>query len=246
MNKNFVIVGTPRSGTTFICDALNQFDDIWIPEFPNYEPFNPHNLHRLTESIKNNAFDQDLIIKKFISLKSRKNIDYFGFKTFLSFHSNLKNLIKDNNLDVILIMRKDIWKVIGSMLIAIDHNDYLGSSKKYDPFVFVESKREIRRIMTFFNHLCRSYWELENTFANNFNVVEKMYFEDIIKNNNTNNLDNYFDKKIIFDFNYDDNDSIYFYMKNFEELQDLIMKEVKKYHVHYSALPYYIKSQLDL
>ena len=69
MNKNFGIVGTPRSGTTFVCDVLNKFDDIWIPEFPNYEPFNPHNLHRLANSIKNNSFDQDLIIKKFISLK---------------------------------------------------------------------------------------------------------------------------------------------------------------------------------
>lgn len=27
MNKNFVIVGTPRSGTTFVCDVLNKFED---------------------------------------------------------------------------------------------------------------------------------------------------------------------------------------------------------------------------
>jgi len=246
MNKNFVIVGTPRSGTTFVCDVLNEFDDIWIPEFPNYEPFNPHNLHRLANSMKNNSFDQDSIIKKFISVKSKKNVDYFGFKTFLSFHSDLKNLIKDNDLDVILILRKDIWKVIGSMLIAIDHNDYIGSSKKHDPFIFVESKREVRRIMTFFNQLCRTYWELENLFAKDSNIIEKLYFEDIVNNNIANNLDTYFNKKIIFDHNYNDTDDINSYIGNFEELQSLIMEEVKKNHTHYSALPSYIVNQLAL
>jgi hypothetical protein len=246
MNKNFVIVGTPRSGTTFVCDVLNEFDDIWIPGFHNYEPFNPHNLYGLTELIKNNAFDQDRIIKKFISAKSKKNVDYFGFKTFLSYHSDLKNLIKDNNLDVILILRKDIWKVIGSMLVAIDHNDYIGSSKKHDPFIFVESKREVRRIMTFFKQLCRVYWELENLFAKESNVIEKLYFEDIVNNNISNNLDTYFNKKIIFDHNYNNDDNISSYIGNFEELQSLIMEEVKKNHMHYSALPSYIVNQLAL
>jgi hypothetical protein len=226
--------------------VLNEFDDIWIPGFHNYEPFNPHNLYGLTELIKNNAFDQDRIIKKFISAKSKKNVDYFGFKTFLSYHSDLKNLIKDNNLDVILILRKDIWKVIGSMLVAIDHNDYIGSSKKHDPFIFVESKREVRRIMTFFKQLCRVYWELENLFAKESNVIEKLYFEDIVNNNISNNLDTYFNKKIIFDHNYNNDDNISSYIGNFEELQSLIMEEVKKNHTHYSALPSYIVNQLAL
>ena len=52
--------------STNIFIFFENFDDIWIPEFPNYEPFNPHNLHRLADSIKNNSFDQDLIIKKFM------------------------------------------------------------------------------------------------------------------------------------------------------------------------------------
>lgn len=246
MNKNFVIVGTPRSGTTLVCDVLNQFEDIWIPEFPNYEPFNPHNLPRLTEAMRNNSFDQDLIVKKFISHKYKKNVDYFGFKTFLSFHSDLKNLIKDNNLDVILILRKDIWKVMGSMLIAIDHNDYIGSSKKHHPFVFVESKREVRRIMTFFNQLCRSYWELENLFTNGFSVIEKLYFEDIITDTIPNNLNLYFGKEIIFNHNYNNEAGHSSYIENFEELQNFIMQEIKNHHIHYSALPEYVINQLAL
>ena len=53
-------------------------------------------------------------------------------------------------------------------------------------------------------------------------------------------------KKLIFDHSYNDTDDINSYIGNFEELQSLIMEEVKKNHTHYSALPSYIVEQLAL
>lgn len=241
MNKNFIIVGTPRSGTTFLCDVLNSFDDIWIPKYPNYEPFNPNVLKKVSLTVNNNAFDQDAIIKKFISYKPNKKATYFGFKTFLSFHSNLKDLIRDNNLDVIIILRKDIWKVIGSMMIAIDHNDYLGSSKKHEPFVFEKTSREIRRIQVFFNQICRVYWELENIFSKDLNIVDKFYFEDLIENNKRPLLNEYFQRDILFDHGYNDNDDMSKYVVNFQEMKNFILEEINQYQIHYSSLPEYIR-----
>lgn len=246
MNKNFIVVGTPRSGTTFVCDVLSKFDDIWIPKFPNYEPFNPNVLIKLSQSINDHAFDHDSIIKNFISFKSDKNAEYFGFKTFLSFHSNIRDLVKDNDLDVILILRKDFWKVVGSMLIAIDNNDYIGTSKKYKPYKFEITKREVRRVITFFNHLCRTYWELENSFFNESTVIDKIYFEDLIENPNRPALEKYFERTIEFNHGYNDDDSIYSYIENFDEMRDFILSEVKKYKIHYSALPDYIKKQFEI
>ena len=244
MSKNFIIVGTPRSGTTFVCDVLNGFDDIWIPKYPNYEPFNPNVLKKVSLTAKHNAFDHDTIVKKFIGHKSNKGAEYFGFKTFLSFHSNLRELIKDNDLDVIILLRKDIWKVIGSMMIAIDNNDYIGSSKKYQPYIFEKTSREKRRILTFFNQTCRVYWELENTFSKDLNILDKFYFEDLIENNRRPSIESYFEREIVFDHKYDNNDDISKYISNFQEMKDFILEEVSQYQQHYSALPDYISQHL--
>ena len=241
MNKNFVIVGTPRSGTTFLCDTLNDFDDIWIPKYPNYEPFNPNVLKKVSVTSNHNAFDQDAIIKKFVSYKSSKKVTYFGFKTFLSFHSNLKDLIKENDLDVIIILRKDIWKVIGSMMIAVDNNDYIGSSKKHQPFIFEKTSREIRRIQVFFNQICRVYWELENIFSKDLNIIDKFYFEDLIENKERPLLNEYFQRTIYFNHGYNDNDDISKYISNFQVMKNFILEEVNQYQTHYSSLPEYIR-----
>jgi hypothetical protein len=246
MNKNFIIVGTPRSGTTFVCDVLSQQEGIWLPKYPNYEPFNPSILKRVSKDVKTHVFDQDSIIKKFINYKSKMNSEYFGFKTFTGFHSDLKELIRNNNLDVIIILRKDIWKVIGSMMVAIDNNDYTGSSKKHKPFIFETTFREKRRIRTFFNRMCRTYWELENSFQTNLNIVDKIYFEDLVSNPIRPKLNHYFDRELAFDTKYDDKDDLYRYVENFDEMKKFILDEVKDFSVHYSALPEYILKELEL
>jgi len=247
MNKNFIIVGTPRSGTTFICDVLSQQEGIWIPNYSNYEPFNPVVLKIVSRNIKTHAFDQDAVIKKFINYKSKINSEYFGFKTtFTNFHSDLRELIKKNNLDVIIILRKDIWKVIGSMMVAIDNDDYIGSSKKHEPFVFESEFREKRRIEVFFNQLCRSYWEIENSFQRDLKIIDKIYFEDLIIDPVRPKLNEYFNRNLIFDTGYNDSDQIDTYIKNFQEMKDFILKEAKSFPSHYSALPDYIKKELEI
>jgi hypothetical protein len=73
--KNFLITGTPRSCTTWFCKTLNAHDGIWVPEFPNYEPFNPHAIPKITNKLKVSLFDQFAVIdtlKKEAEKKAKK------------------------------------------------------------------------------------------------------------------------------------------------------------------------------
>ncbi len=49
--KNFLVTGTPRSCTTWFCKTLNAHNGIWVPEFTNYEPFNPHGIPKTTNKL---------------------------------------------------------------------------------------------------------------------------------------------------------------------------------------------------
>lgn len=245
MNKNFIIVGTPRSGTTFLCDILSQLQGVWMPRYPNYEPFNPTVLMKVSVDLNSDIFDHDAIVKKFISMKNQKQCEYFGFKTFTGFHSDFKQLIRDNDLDVVIMLRKDFWKVVGSKLVAIDNGNYIGTSKRFKPFVFDKSIREKRRIKTFFNHLCRAYWLLENRM-NDLKIIDKVYFEDLIIDPVRPKINEYFNRELKFDTGYNDNDSIYSYVSNFDELKSYLLEDVKKFKIHYGALPEYLLEQLEL
>ena len=72
MSKNFIVVGTPRSGTTFFCRTLDQYQDIWIPRFDNYEPFNPHGLGLASKRLNQCLYDQNSAVQKMI--KAKKNM----------------------------------------------------------------------------------------------------------------------------------------------------------------------------
>ena len=54
-SKNFVVTGTPRSGTTFFCNTLKTYPHVWIPEFSNIdnaEPFNPVNTVEVSNTLQ--------------------------------------------------------------------------------------------------------------------------------------------------------------------------------------------------
>lgn len=246
-SKNFIVLGTPRSGTTFFCRTLKEQPDIWIPNFPNYEPFNPWSIVGASNTFKTHMFDQDEIVKRMIEFKKSKNIDYFGFKTFISFHSDIKGLIERNDLDIIVVLRKDFWKLMASQLIAIDHNDYEGSSTKYEPYFFENTAREERRIIGFFNEICKWFWWCENVFSKHKNFIDKIYLEELSKNGASfGNINSYFDRNIIFNSNYDDRKSLESYISNYDEFQKFIKEIVKKCPEHYKVLPDYVAEKLEL
>jgi hypothetical protein len=68
-NKNFVVLGIPRSGTKFFCNTLSQISKIWIPPFRSFEPFNLKQISYSSQFFQSHLYDHDAIVKKMIDMK---------------------------------------------------------------------------------------------------------------------------------------------------------------------------------
>jgi hypothetical protein len=244
--KNFIVLGTPRSGTTFFCKTLAECSNIWIPKFPNYEPFNPINIVPVSNALHASTFDVDAVIEKFLYFKQKQNFEYFGFKTFLTYHSDISALINTHNFDLFVVLRKNIWKVLCSQLVAMDNKDYQGSSKRFTPFCYDHSNREQRRLFNMFNALCKDYWWSENVGGKHANLIDKIYLEDLIlPNASFQKVSGYFNQKLTFSADYTE-DSIDAYIENFTDLKEYILSMVHKAKYHYQTLPDYLLTELEL
>lgn len=241
-------MGTPRSGTTFFCKTLTKFDNILIPDVPFYELFNPWALPKISNLIELDLWNQDKVIEKFVNYKNETNKKYFGFKTFPVFHHlDLESLVNNNDLDIIIVLRRDIWKIIGSQMIAIDNNDYSGSSLHYRPYQFQNTEREKKRVLAHFLQLTKCFWYNETIFANHKNFIEKIYLEDLSDQIcSFEKINNYFDRQISFETGYNDNNDLTQYISNIEELKSFIRSYVKESMHHFKVLPEYLLIELDL
>ena len=244
--KNFLVTGTPRSSSTWFCKTLNSHENIWVPEFPNYEPFNPHAIPKITNKLKVSLFDQFAVIDTLKKEAEKKEVDYLGIKTFNSYHYSIPNLIDAYDFSIFLLLRKNIWKVLGSLLVAVDNKNFEGSSKRFEPYFFENSHREKRRILSIFDRICLNYWLAENYFCNHKNFIEKIYMEDIIDGQTSfEKINNFFAMDIDLSNIYKEDD-LSFYYKNFDEFKNFIVTHCKSAPYHYSALPDYILKELDL
>jgi hypothetical protein len=245
-NKNFVVLGIPRSGTKFFCNTLSQISKIWIPPFRSFEPFNLKQISYSSQFFQSHLYDHDAIVKKMIDMKHHQNKEYMGFKTFLIWHRDFKNIIENNQLDVFIVLRKNFWKTFGSFLLAIENSNYDGSSTRFEAFTFRRSNREDRRIIDYFNNFSFQYWQLENEYSFHKNFIHKVYLEDLSDSVRYSKINDYFDHDIIFNSGYNDSHDMSKYFTNFEELKEFISQYCKSARLHYSALPDYIVQQLDL
>lgn len=244
--KNFLVSGTPRSCTTWFCETLNSYDNIWVPEFTNYEPFNPHSIIKATNKLKVSLYDQFSFMDGIEKEASKKEIEYLGIKTFPSYHYDMSMLIDRYNFSIFILVRKNIWKVLGSLLMAVDNKNFDGSSKRFEPYFFENTNREKRRVLNIFDRICLNYWLSENYFSNHKNFVEKIYMEDIVDGQNSfEKINDFFLEEIDFSTSYQEDDLSVYY-KNIDEFQKFIIDYCKSASYHYSALPDYVLRELNL
>ena len=212
MQKNkFFILGLPRSGTTAIANTLSdnniymysseKVEGIVDNESYLFEPF----------ALANRKVVLDWKHKLHYTIEPKFKKEYNGFKVILGDQVNIHSLSQDFNYRPLIVIRKDIWKVIFSKIAAsyATHEEtgpigvYLQSSRtaKAD---FTKFLPTIPRLEFFLGNMIKAIYELENeTYM--LDPIDIIYFEDFIKPNTTyNKINKYFGKEITFNLNYND------------------------------------------
>jgi len=214
MNK-FVITGIPRSGTTVFARTLSKIDNIHVANDQHdfYEPF----------KIMSNSLDLNPL-PRLKELEDNCRSNYFGFKSFPGDLLDLTKLILNDRYKTFAVIRKDIWKSIFSHAIARtklfrdnDNTAFKGSSKLYTETLSASSISELPPPLlrmfqdSFFARIKHAY-EFETQYEN----TDVIYFEDLIKPNASFEcVNNYFNKEVIFNLDYDDSADFTSYYNNF-------------------------------
>lgn len=213
MNK-FLITGMPRSGTTVLINTLGKLDDVFV--YSDSKGFG--------EPFK--VMNKTLELNPYIRLDSvEKECDskYFGFKVFPNDLVNIEYLHNVKQYKTFVIIRKDIWKAIFSHALAkqtlfINNLDiFAGSStlhphdSKYDKLSDIPPVL-LREFKGAFFHRVKQCYEFETRWKN-INII---YFEDLIKPDASFGcLNEYFNKDIVFNLNYDNSHDSEAYYSNF-------------------------------
>ena len=192
MNK-FCLTGLPRSGTTFFLKTLREQPNIYVPK-PNihFEPFATlqHNFHI--------SFDENIA-----RMSPPGTADYFGFKCFPTHSNNMVRLFEDG-YQFFVLLRKDFWKVFGSVSTGAQDNHFHESSRgkkiaAHDLKTFVKNHTNLACT------LLQNYYDFEMWYRNHYRTIDVLYFEDLIKPDATfESVNKYFDQEIIFNANYVD------------------------------------------
>ena len=184
--KRFIVTGTPRSGTTFLCSRLASLDNVYMDEHNGYEPF----------GFNCSIVDEEEYLRQLSFDHPNKIV---GFKTWWDVSFMMADHLR--NYDPIVLIRKDIKKVFLSYIILLklgsDHNN---SSRKINGS---ESITYNSMGLSYTAHqLLRSYY-----YSEKIDATHKMYFEDLVNNNSDNSkLEIYFDRKIDLNPNYSESD----------------------------------------
>ena len=237
MNK-FLVTGIPRSGTTKFMEVLQSYDDIFVPK--TREVFNVYSGRGFTNKMLDEIgpmFDRKNVATKLFKYGFDKGYRYSGFKTFFHSQFDFSGLLNLNKPDIIIMQRRNVWMTIGS---ALRHLSSLDSSNK--KFLYTSDNIFVSSLIS---QTLNSYWRTHN-FLKDYNIVADIFFEDITLNNNNNDINNYFDREITFDYNYTPKKHASEYIDNIEELGNKFNKKILDNWTHFKELPNFVLDSLFL
>lgn len=223
--KGFVVLGLPRSGTTFLCRILDQFHDVSFPIL--YEPFHANHVGPISNHYNVSALDYNGLINKLPCNQ------YMGFKTFPFYHLDILDMISNYNLFVIGILRKNIWKSIGSLLAAIENSNNFNASSKPIKYCYNHSRLEEHFIVNTVHRYLTSIYFIEKNFHQNV-----IYYEDFVNRDYSNDvLNTFFNRQITIRTDYDDSHHSSQYFVDFEPVKKVVLKHLDKNVITYEKIP---------
>lgn len=220
MNKQFIVTGTPRSGTTFLCSKLAALDNVYMPSEYDYEPFG--------------AYGGVLDEKAFtINLRQAYPDKIVGFKTFWEDSFILREHLR--SFDPIVLIRKDVQNVYLSLLVLYRAGyDDMKSSRGRPG---AEKMHHSDFSLTYVAHtLLKTYY-----YAEKMPYLFKLYFEDLHLGNSR--LESYFKQPVDIDPKYSGS-KVTDYHPDPQRFLDILKRTALR--MDYKKLPDYVRSNLNI
>jgi hypothetical protein len=247
VNKNFIILGSPRSGSTWFAGEFAKEEDILMSgtKEDNYEAFNSANAIPNSNILKTHAFDNQNIVDFYLKYQQKLGKKYLGFKSFPTWHWDLRKLIDDNNMNIILLLRKSFFKTVGSLAIAYREGNFLTSSLEFKKLDFENDPIFHRHFYLLVNSVSYSIYISEDWLSNNSNLITKIYFEDILENKNYTNekINNFLEREKHFSTDHVDKPWEDYFVEP-EKVKKFIKNLFETNPYHYKALPDYVHDEV--
>lgn len=145
--NKFLIIGLPRSGTTYLATLLNSHRDIEC----SGELFNPHGIIGIGEA--DNSFEsiakRDAKPHKFFSdfFSKQTNAKALGFKFMIGHNADiLKSIHKYPNISIIYILRENKLAQISSLLVALKTKSWALTENTKNSAINAK-KRAVRKVV---------------------------------------------------------------------------------------------------
>jgi len=195
--KRFCVLTTGRTGSTSLLDALSCYEDIAVPDkqinCPDNELFHPERVRQhAVEYSKLTGMEsrnEQLLLDAFFH--SNKQAAFAGFKTMPNRHQDTQAFFRDNNIQVITLLRDDIASTVASFIVAADFNTWRrnGGEQKFNATFIPEHEQRVISHLTYI----LSSMELFKTYSN----VIHLTYEELCKDDFcSRELDDFFQHQI--------------------------------------------------
>jgi hypothetical protein len=113
--KRFLVVGHPRSGSTFLVEYLALKSGAFTPNVNHQELFNVYERLFNSCALQLDGSDEAGMLQSFFARSTKQ---FAGLKTIPSFHRQWRDILELPGIQFITIARRDILSSIASMLVS--------------------------------------------------------------------------------------------------------------------------------
>jgi hypothetical protein len=218
--KKFIVTGTPRSGTTFLCKQIAALDNVVMYDDWDYEPFGGYG----------GVLDEEEYLRQ---LQSDHPDKIVGLKTFWQDSFFMNEHLK--RFDPIVLIRKDIQKVYLSLIVLYRRGYDQDKSSRWRPGAETIEYSDFG-LTSAAHTLLKTYYYSEK-MPNLF----KLYFEELTKENTI--LDDYFENKVNLDPGYTGS-TLTDYHPDPERFLSILKRTALG--MNHKKLPYYVRENLHI
>lgn len=163
--KRFILLTTGRAGSTALMDVLAKHEDIAVPnkqiDCRDNEILNPDHVRKYLAQYQRRSGvpvrDELSLIRAFY--RASAGAGFAGFKSMPNRHRHLRELLEQDNPQVITLIRDDLAATVASFIVAIDAGTWRRAGGR-QAVRFVFGPRYAARVRGHIDYILRSIAQL--------------------------------------------------------------------------------------